>query len=84
MQVTKDPVAGKGPRVSTAVSLAGRTLVYLPTAREVGVSRRITDQVERERLRADPREPAPGAGASSPARPPSGNPRRSSPPITAT
>jgi ribonuclease G len=33
------------------VSLAGRTLVYLPSAREIGISRRITDETERERLR---------------------------------
>ncbi len=52
VQVTKDPFGGKGPRVTTAVSLAGRTLVYLPGAREVGVSRRVADEAERDRLRA--------------------------------
>ncbi len=52
VQVSKDPVASKGPRVSTAISLAGRTLVYLPSAREAGVSRRVTEPAERERLRA--------------------------------
>ena len=51
VQVTKDPLAGKGPRVTTGISLAGRTLVYLPGAREVGVSRRVSDEAERERLR---------------------------------
>ncbi len=51
VQVTKDPIAGKGPRVTAGVSLPGRTLVYLPTAREIGISRRITDETERERLR---------------------------------
>lgn len=51
VQVTKDPFGGKGPRVTTAVSLPGRTLVYLPGAREVGVSRRVADEAERERLR---------------------------------
>jgi ribonuclease G len=51
VQVTKDPIAGKGPRVTANVSLPGRTLVYLPAVREIGVSRRITDEVERERLR---------------------------------
>ena len=51
MQVTKDPLAGKGPRVTANLSLPGRTLVYLPGAREIGISRRITDEVERERLR---------------------------------
>ena len=51
VQVTKDPFGGKGPRVTTAVSLPGRTLVHLPGAREVGVSRRVPDETERERLR---------------------------------
>jgi ribonuclease G len=51
VQVTKDPLGGKGPRVTTGVSLAGRTLVYLPGSREVGVSRRLADEAERERLR---------------------------------
>ena len=51
VQVTKDPFGGKGPRVTTAVSLAGRTLVFLPGSREVGVSRRVADEAERERLR---------------------------------
>jgi Rne/Rng family ribonuclease len=37
--------------VTAGLSLAGRTLVYLPSVREVGVSRRIVDDAERERLR---------------------------------
>jgi ribonuclease G len=51
VQVTKDPFSGKGPRVSASVSLPGRKLVYLPAVREVGISRRITDESERARLR---------------------------------
>ena len=51
VQVTKDPLAGKGPRVTANLSLPGRTLVYLPGIREIGISRRITDETERERLR---------------------------------
>jgi ribonuclease G len=52
VQVTKDPLAGKGARVTTNIALPGRTLVYLPGVREVGISRRITDAAERDRLRA--------------------------------
>jgi len=52
VQVTKDPISGKGPRVTAGLSLPGRTLVYLPAVREVGISRRIADEEERERLRA--------------------------------
>ncbi len=51
VQVTKDPLAGKGPRVTANLSLPGRTLVYLPGVREIGISRRITDEAERDRLR---------------------------------
>ena len=54
VQVTKDAVGSKGPRVTSAISLAGRTLVYLPEAREAGVSRRIVDDV---RARTPPRTP---------------------------
>lgn len=54
VQVAKDPMAGKGPRVTAALSLPGRTVVFLPSAgaREVGISRRITEDGERERLRS--------------------------------
>jgi ribonuclease G len=51
VQVTKDALAGKGPRVTANLSLPGRTLVYLPGVRDVGISRRIRDDAERERLR---------------------------------
>lgn len=51
VQVTKEPMGTKGPRVTTFVSLAGRYLVYMPTTRQIGVSRRIEDEGERRRLR---------------------------------
>ncbi|MCK6547799.1 Rne/Rng family ribonuclease [Myxococcota bacterium] len=51
-QVTKDPLGTKGARVSTYVSIPGRHVVYMPTMRHIGVSRRITDDGERKRLRA--------------------------------
>jgi len=51
VQVRKDPLGAKGPRVTTAISLPGRNLVFLPNGREIGVSRRLTDDAERERLR---------------------------------
>jgi len=52
VQVTKDPLSGKGPRVTTNIAVPGRTLVYLPGVPEVGISRRVTDPAERDRLRA--------------------------------
>src|SRR3954466_3352527 len=52
VQVVKDPLPNKGARISTHVTLPGRYLVLLPTVRHFGVSRRIEDEVERERLLA--------------------------------
>jgi ribonuclease G len=51
VQVTKDQIAHKGVRVTTHVTLPGRTLVYMPTIDHVGVSRRIENEEERNRLK---------------------------------
>lgn len=51
VQVTKEPLEGKGARVTTQVTLPGRYAVFMPGADYVGVSRRIADEEERERLR---------------------------------
>ena len=63
VQVAKDPLPGKGARISTHVTLPGRYLVLLPTVRHFGVSRRIDDEAERARLLALIGElPAPATG----------------------
>lgn len=51
VQVSKEPLGTKGPRVTTYISLPGRYLVYMPTVNHVGVSRRIEDEEERYRLK---------------------------------
>ena len=51
VQVVRDAMGGKGPRLTTQLSIAGRHLVYLPQTVTSGVSRRLGD-VERERLRS--------------------------------
>ncbi len=51
VQVTKEPISTKGPRVTAEISLAGRFLVYLPQSGHVGVSRKIGERAERARLR---------------------------------
>jgi ribonuclease G len=51
VQVTKEAISTKGPRVTAQVSLAGRFLVYMPHASRVGVSRKIGERAERQRLR---------------------------------
>lgn len=51
VQVMKEPLGSKGARVTTHYSLPGRWLVYMPGARYVGISRKIDDEAERERLK---------------------------------
>jgi len=51
VQVMREPNGGKGARVTTHISLPGRWLVYMPEADYVGVSRKLGDEAERERLR---------------------------------
>jgi ribonuclease E len=50
VQVTKDPLRGKGARLTAQISLPGRYLVYVPDGGASGISRRLPD-AERERLR---------------------------------
>ncbi len=52
VQVLRGPTPNKGARLTTHVSLAGHYLVYMPTLPQSGVSRRITDDAERQRLKA--------------------------------
>jgi ribonuclease G len=52
VQVTKDPIGTKGARLTTHLSVSARYLVYMPHTQHIGVSNRIEDSVERERLRA--------------------------------
>src|ERR1700726_619047 len=51
VQVTKGPIGTKGPRVTTNLSFAGRYLVLMPFSDRSGISRKIEDPKERERLR---------------------------------
>ncbi len=51
VQVIKEPLGAKGARLSTHISLPGRYLVYLPTISHISISRRITDETERNRLK---------------------------------
>jgi ribonuclease E len=50
VQVTKDPLRGKGARLTAQISVPGRYLVYVPDGGASGISRRLPD-AERERLR---------------------------------
>ena len=52
VQIAREGFGSKGPRVTCFVSLPGRYVVYMPQVPHLGISRRITDLAERERLRA--------------------------------
>lgn len=63
VQISKEPIGTKGARITSHISLPGRHLVYMPTVDHVGISRRIEDEEERERLReAVERLKQPGSG----------------------
>ncbi|HLA14677.1 MAG TPA: ribonuclease E/G, partial [Gemmatimonadaceae bacterium] len=51
VQISKEPISTKGPRVTAQISLAGRFLVYIPDSSKVGVSRKIGSGPERSRLK---------------------------------
>ncbi len=51
VQILKEPMGTKGARVTTHITLPGRYVVLMPTLNYVGVSRRIEDEEERQRLR---------------------------------
>lgn len=52
VQIAKEPTGTKGARVTTQLTVPGRYLVLMPTVDYVGISRRISEEKERERLRA--------------------------------
>jgi ribonuclease G len=59
VQVSKEPISTKGPRVTTHISLPGRFLVFMPGSGHIGVSRKIEDRDERARLRTMAKEIVP-------------------------
>jgi ribonuclease G len=51
VQVAKDPISGKGARLTTQLAIASRYVVLVPFHEHIGISQRIEDEAERERLR---------------------------------
>ena len=51
VQIAKEPLGTKGARITSHIALPGRYLVYMPTINHIGVSRKITSEEERLRLR---------------------------------
>jgi ribonuclease G len=51
VQIAKEPIGKKGARITSHIALPGRFLVYMPTVNHVGVSRKISSDDERQRLK---------------------------------
>ncbi len=51
VQIAKEPISTKGPRITRHITLAGRHIVYMPFIEHTGVSRRIESDEERKRLK---------------------------------
>ncbi|HUI84561.1 MAG TPA: Rne/Rng family ribonuclease [Candidatus Binatia bacterium] len=51
VQIAKEPIGKKGARITSHIALPGRFLVYMPTVNHVGVSRKISSDEERQRLK---------------------------------
>lgn len=51
VQIAKEPIGSKGARITSHISIAGRHLVLTPWSQRVGISRRIGESRERQRLR---------------------------------
>jgi ribonuclease G len=51
VQVAKEPISSKGPRLSAEITLAGRYLVLVPFSDKISISQKIRDSKERERLK---------------------------------
>jgi ribonuclease G len=62
VQVLRGPAANKGARLTTYISLAGHYLVYMPTLVQLGISRRINDEPERQRIKGLLEELKPAEG----------------------
>jgi Rne/Rng family ribonuclease len=51
VQIAKEPIARKGARITSHIALPGRFLVFMPTVNHVGVSRKISSEEQRQRLK---------------------------------
>ena len=56
VQVIKEPFSGKGPRVTTNISIPGSLMVLVPNTNYIGISRKLSDKYEKRRLRRSVKE----------------------------
>ncbi|NIW79651.1 MAG: ribonuclease G, partial [Calditrichae bacterium] len=59
VQIIKEPIGNKGPRVTTELTLPGRFLVLVPNQHRIGISRKVYSGRERKRLKAITRKMVP-------------------------
>lgn len=52
VQIVKEPIGSKGPRISTDITIAGRFLVLIPMGEYIAVSKKISNYKERRRLKS--------------------------------
>jgi len=52
VQIAKEPISSKGPRLSAEVTLAGRYIVLVPFSDKISISQKIKDPAEKERLKS--------------------------------
>ena len=51
VQVVKEPISTKGPRISSEISIAGRYLVLVPFSERISISQKIESKEEKDRLK---------------------------------
>ena len=51
VQIAKEPISTKGPRLTSALSLAGRNIVLMPFSDKISISSKISSQEEKDRLK---------------------------------
>lgn len=51
VQIAKEPISSKGPRLTAEITIAGRYLILVPFSQKISISQKITDPNERERLK---------------------------------
>lgn len=52
VEIVKEPIGSKGPRVSTDITIAGRFLVLIPMGRFIAISKKVSNYKERRRLKS--------------------------------
>merc|ERR1712137_690701 len=51
VQIVKEPISTKGPRISSELSIAGRYIVLVPFSDRISISQKIEDKAEKDRLK---------------------------------